>query len=192
MPNGNAEGACGQIVMGGWDIEHYALGWYTKRDTQFQNIWKRWHLNDMRPNCEHQVGPEWTAEDVELVTYGLSAEGYMLHKEALQESERAAIAGEVAELNETGRMLLTDVWYKPMHTAPDTGSPLAGLFEVKKREVKSTGWLYENQHPRGFLNKACPVCGYKYGSAWKKETVPESVLTFLRGLPDTDITPAWV
>lgn len=34
--------------------------------------------------------------------------------------------------------------------------------------------------------------GYAYGSAWKFESVPEDVITFLQSLPDTDIQPAWV
>ncbi len=38
-----------------------------------------------------------------------------------------------------------------------------------------------------------PSCGgYRYGSAWLKEAVPEDVLTWLNGLPDTDKAPAWV
>ena len=34
--------------------------------------------------------------------------------------------------------------------------------------------------------------GYRYGSAWLKEEVPEDVLAWLRALPDTDVMPAWV
>lgn len=34
--------------------------------------------------------------------------------------------------------------------------------------------------------------GYKYGHAWKFEAVPEWVITFFKGLPDTDIQPYWV
>jgi hypothetical protein len=37
-----------------------------------------------------------------------------------------------------------------------------------------------------------PETGYSYGSAWLKEDVPEDVLEFLKGLPDTDKQPAWV
>ena len=33
---------------------------------------------------------------------------------------------------------------------------------------------------------------YRYGSAWLRCEVPEDVIAFLRNLPDTDITPAWV
>jgi hypothetical protein len=36
------------------------------------------------------------------------------------------------------------------------------------------------------------VCGYRYGTEWKREEVPADVLAFLRSLPDADMTPAWV
>ena len=38
----------------------------------------------------------------------------------------------------------------------------------------------------------CPVCGYKYGSAWLHESVPQDVIDFLFGLPDSTEVPAWV
>lgn len=34
--------------------------------------------------------------------------------------------------------------------------------------------------------------GYKYGHAWKFEEVPASVIEFLKSLPDSLETPAWV
>ena len=37
-----------------------------------------------------------------------------------------------------------------------------------------------------------PDTGYRYGSAWLKEPLPQSVIDFLTSLPDTDRTPAWV
>jgi len=37
-----------------------------------------------------------------------------------------------------------------------------------------------------------PEDGYRYGSAWPKEEVPESVIAFLEQLPGSPITPAWV
>jgi hypothetical protein len=42
------------------------------------------------------------------------------------------------------------------------------------------------------ISKPCPVCSYKYGTAWLSEDVPEHVLEFLAGLPDSPVTPAWV
>jgi hypothetical protein len=37
-----------------------------------------------------------------------------------------------------------------------------------------------------------PDTGYSYGSAWLKEDVPDSVLAFLEGLPETNKSYAWV
>lgn len=37
-----------------------------------------------------------------------------------------------------------------------------------------------------------PDNGYKYGSKWLRVEVPQHVIAFLKSLPDTDITPAWV
>jgi hypothetical protein len=37
-----------------------------------------------------------------------------------------------------------------------------------------------------------PDNGYKYGSAWLREEVPEDVIAFLVALPVTRINPAWV
>lgn len=51
-------------------------------------------------------------------------------------------------------------------------------------EKKSTSWVYPAEHPQGILTRACPVCGYKYGTASRKREVPESVLEFLHALPN--------
>lgn len=51
------------------------------------------------------------------------------------------------------------------------------------------GWVYP---PLGHLTEPCPVCGYKYGSAWLTVELPTDVIEFLQSLPDTDRKPAWV
>lgn len=36
-------------------------------------IWRRWHLNHMRPGCEHQTGPEWNVSArIEFRTYSIA------------------------------------------------------------------------------------------------------------------------
>src|SRR5512145_1505921 len=76
--NGNAIGASGQIDMSfahrnpkdndRWEHNptkpgeiKFAPGWDKEKWFDFLDIWKRWHLNDMKANCEHQTGPEWDA-----------------------------------------------------------------------------------------------------------------------------------
>lgn len=58
---------------------------------------------------------------------------------------------------------------------------LAKYYEPKKplyagdgghTETKALGWLKESEHPDGLLAKACPVCGYKYGTSWVYFPIP--------------------
>ena len=75
-PGGNARGGCGQIDM---EFEHrdsahndsrytsrvkpsemkFAKGWSADLWLDFLAIWKVWHLNDMKPGCEHQRALGW-------------------------------------------------------------------------------------------------------------------------------------
>lgn len=58
---------------------------------------------------------------------------------------------------------------------------------------RELGWTYEtHSDPKTFRGQLCPTCGYSIGSAWRKETIPQEVLTFLGKLPETNIQPAWV
>ena len=53
-------------------------------------------------------------------------------------------------------------------------------------------WKTPKEHPDGLLTKPCPICGYKYGTEWLHEDVPEDIVKWLTGLPETTVTPAWV
>jgi hypothetical protein len=52
------------------------------------------------------------------------------------------------------------------------------------------GWDYSKD--QSILSKPCPVCGYKWGTAWNTVPVPNDVLNFLKSLPDSEVAPAWV
>jgi len=49
--------SCGQIIGSTWEIREYAPGWDADLEARFRQTWKAWHLNDMRPGCEHQRAP---------------------------------------------------------------------------------------------------------------------------------------
>jgi hypothetical protein len=53
-------------------------------------------------------------------------------------------------------------------------------------------WVRCDEYKDGLMCKPCAVCGYKYGTQWLHEEVPEKVIEFLTSLPDTDMKPAWV
>jgi hypothetical protein len=74
--SGNATGGCGQIDMGyahrdpadddtRYDAPtparafNFAPGWDRATWLELLDVWKRWHLNDMRAGCEHQRALGW-------------------------------------------------------------------------------------------------------------------------------------
>lgn len=64
---GNAVGGCGQIYDGirpGY--MRFAPGWTLARLVEFLRIWRRWHLNDMRPGSPAQR--EWLRQHPEVGT----------------------------------------------------------------------------------------------------------------------------
>ena len=52
-------------------------------------------------------------------------------------------------------------------------------------------WATPKEHPNGLLGKPCEVCGYKYGSAWLHEDVPQDVISFLESLPAGKRPEGW-
>lgn len=192
--NGDAIGSCGQIEMGLGDGGSIipARGWSQELIKAFLTTWRAWHLNDMRAACSHQRAAGIGSRQLTVTTYRLNSAAWELKKAAEAELVKAAQEGRAAHLTHAQLFLISDEWYKDRFTPPSDTSPLAGLYEVTKREQKLSGWVYEHEHPQGDLSRKCKVCGHAYGSAWLKEAVPPEVVAFLEGLPDTDKIPAWV
>ena len=195
--NGNCAGSAGQCVdeirkgspVGGWTPEMLE---------KFCDIWDRWHLNDMRPYCQHQKDLGWdklAGKKVTLYNYHLRAEVF---------SEQRHLQDRINKLiGKTGTATLTkeekELWNLPI--SKKTWEPLDdSRYEPQKKydwnngatEESTLGWLSPEEHPDGILGKPCPVCGYKYGTSWLREDVPEDVLQFLYNLPDTTRESAWV
>lgn len=208
FPNGNCAGSCGQIDMGYKHrndadddkryqekkrLAYFSLGWEEALWFDFLDIWKRWHLNDMRAGCEHQEGPEWdTAAELEVQEY--TQVDTMAQAVEIMAKHNRATSEELRLLK-----LSNDVWEK-LTSGSSYPYPSEAIEELLakdylrkwKTEKKAAGWVYPFEHPRGLLCKPCPVCGYKYGSGWRREEIPAGVVEFLRGLPDSDRKPAWV
>ena len=43
---------------------------------------------------------------------------------------------------------------------------------------RTLGWTSYDEHP----SEPCPTCGYKYGSAWLYESLPQDVIDFIQPL----------
>ena len=187
--NGDALGSCGQIEKP--EIEQYAGGWDAESVDRLFTTWAAWHLNDMRAACEHQRAEHWGADEVEVVAYGISSEAHDIRRKAEKEAAMAAIEGRVANLSDAEKFMVAPEWFRDRFTPPGADSFLSGLYDVKKRETKRTGWVRPDEHPDGVLGKPCPACGYEYGSAWLFEDVPSDVIEWLESLPESDKTPPW-
>lgn len=201
VSNGGATGSCGQCVdeiREGTPID----GWDREMLNKLCDIWDRWHLNDMRPCCKHQRELGWmelAGKQVTLYNYRLTTESMRKKKDA----EEAALTA----LRKGRTFTPTDVQvtYATLPYSIKTYEKMSGeaaeRYEPKKpiflgdsgpTETKSLGWLRPEEHPDGILGKPCPVCGYKYGTAWKKEEVPEEVIEWLFSLPGAKVRPAWI
>lgn len=197
MNNGDCQGAAGQcsdeirvgVPADGWDREML---------DRFCDIWERWHLNDMRPECEHQRKLGWrdiSVKKVNVFKYSLDSDGYEKHREA----EKAALAalknGETftptpQQIEDYNRPLSLKV-YSYDDEVPDPVGYKKDKILGSYRETKKLGFIYPDQFEDGILAKPCPVCGYKYGTKWLHEEIPDDIVEFLKSLPDAPITPAW-
>ena len=147
-----------------------------KRVKRIVEIWKRWHLNDMRPGCEHQR--DWqTEESLEIPEYTCTDDFYDRRKEA----ERGTLPVDAYEQYRLDEGIVNAICFtagKGPSINPEEGLK-RGLVKISKYKTKLAGWTYETEHPKGLLCKPCPVCGYKYGSAWLFEAIPQEILTEL-------------
>lgn len=192
-PYGNAY-SCGQCVD---DIREGTPTkmWSREMLDKLCDIWDRWHLNDMRAGCKHQVGEAWDANrQVKVYEYKMD-EALRKEQDRLKQNvEEKLLAGAMVQLSE----LQLQLYNKPYFIKYYNSAPPAG-YEKYREETKSVSSLYPmdsdtkcgDKHPLGILCKPCPVCGYKWGSSWLYEPLPEDVVEWLKNLPDTDKTPAW-
>lgn len=199
--NGDCMGSCGQCIEE-IRIGSPVDGWTVEMLQKFCDIWDEWHLNDMRPYCEHQKQLGWeklASKKVTLYQYQLTKEALEAKKEAEAAALNALRKGETFTPSEE-QVLVSSLQYfikfykkLPVKIAKYY-EPKGGIYlgDTGATEEKSLRWLLTNEHPDGILCKPCPICGYKYGSTWRKEKVPKVVIDWLFSLPDAVVLPAWI
>ena len=145
---------------------------------ELYNYWNLYHLNGMHPDCEHQEALGWrdkAKNKVVLYTFKLTPETMQTMRKLEEMAVEAAKRGEPLKTTTKERFILN---LKYSITTPSANVPanMANFYELQKTEEKALGWLRENEHPDGLLCKSCPVCGYKYGTEWKRREIPANVL----------------
>lgn len=201
MSNGDCKGGAGQCV------DEIRKGkpvnvWTHEMLNKLCDIWDRWNLNDMRPYCQHQkeLGCDKIAgEKITLYHYRLTDEANKLKKAAEKAAMDALRKGKTFTPSED------QAFFAGLEYCLDTfgtlSEELTPHYRPKKplypgdsgpTETKMRGWVLCEESDLGILCKPCPVCGYKYGTRWLKEKVPQDVLEWLFTLPETELRPAWV
>ena len=195
--SGNCAGSAGQCVdeiRKGRPTEE----WDEEMLQKFCDIWDEWHLNDMRPYCRHMKKLGWdkdAREEITLYHYKLRPEACAKKKDAEEDAIRHLREGKPFVPTEE------QVFYATLKYFLDVYDPIneetAKYYEPYKglhgeTEKKTRGWVRYDEDKRGLIGRPCPECGYKYGTSWIKEDVPDDVLQWLYELPYTKKQPAWV
>lgn len=197
LKNGNCLGSAGQCVD---EIKEGTptTEWTTEMLQKFCDIWDNWHLNDMRPYCKHQEELGWkelAAKEIKIYHCILKDEISKKKKDA----EKTAI--KYLKMGISFTPTKEQTYYSNLENFIDVyedANNIPSEYEVFKNsirdsiETKTLGWIDTKKYSEGLLGKECPICGYKYGTSWIKEEVPEDIIKWLFELPETKIKPAWV
>ena len=201
MSNGNSRGGAGQCVdsiRSGEPTED----WTKEMLEKFCNIWDEWHLNDMRPYCQHQKELGWreqASEKITLYHYTLTIDASNAKRSAEAEALKALRNGRIFEPTKE-QILFASLAYG-LDIYEELSGELAQYYQPRKSlyagdhgftETQTRGWVRYDDDDKGILCKPCPVCGYKYGTSWIKEEVPQEIIDWLFALPTTKTKPAWV
>lgn len=201
MSNGDCRGSCGQCNK---EISKGVptAGWTDEMIQKLCDIWDKWHLNDMRAYCQHQKELGWNEqarEEITLYHYTITTEASDAQRRAKQEALNALREGRTFEPTKE-QVFFANLEYG-LHVYEKLSGEIAQYYRPHKAlynsdhgftETKTRGWIRYDESDKGILCKPCPVCGYKYGTSWLKEDVPQDVIDWLFALPETQKQPAWV
>ena len=137
-------------------------------------VWKKYHLNDLHPECEHQRKLGWNDSALEEVNndkYSLIPD-ICSRKADIKNSAMEALKNHgVSSISEEDRKIIN----LPVFTrTPEVYGK--DFYHLYKAEKVLRGHLSFEEDSRGLLGKPCPVCGYKYGHAWQYMPIPAEII----------------
>lgn len=181
LANGDCKGGCGQIdVVELLDEEHtFYRGWNEKLVREFQDIWNKWHLNDMRAGCEHQRSGWDLEKTIQVVSITPSIKFYQENNRTkrgeITGDEYEAFVSIIKDVKNARGVLFVYDWVRKLIDE--------GWVSISKTSKERAIHTLFDCHPEGLLTKPCEVCGYKFGSRWLFEEVPDKVIEWLFALP---------
>jgi len=148
------------IIMGGQCIDDIWDGYKNQLQNrklyqEIMDLWKKYHLNGMNAGCIHQRAEKWN--EVLLDD----------SKPKTQDNMAVWTYPKDNMLQAIGRKILDKLHGK--------------AYGIARKIIRINVWSTD-QHKKGLLTKACKICGYKYGTAWNFEAIPEKDLQRIKEL----------
>lgn len=147
-------------------------------------FWKKYHLNDTHPECEHQAKAGWRSiarREVRLFNWTLTNQA-ITEKNKAENAAKAALQNGEAFTPTKEQTFFANLNYSVRSVEADLSEDLRPYYKPKKPlytgdkehvEIKALGWLKPDEHPEGVLCKPCPVCGYQYGTSFHYFPIPK-------------------
>ncbi len=141
---------------------------------EIYRLWKLYHLNDMHPECEHQEAMGWREAAKEIITvykFTLTMDAIKGQNAAKRRILEDAQSGQTVQATPDERLFLGLSYSLD---SPDEELPemLAPFYKQDGTERRSRGFVDYRKEVRGLLGRPCPVCGYRYGTAWQYRPIP--------------------
>ena len=144
-------------------------------------LWRVYRLNAQHTDCVHQRALGWPEKGktpVTQITYYLRPSALAAQSKLRDKALACLEAGETAQFTPKEENLVNLAWERTISDGTNPGPE----YQENKRITKTLAWLRPEEHPEGLLNRPCPECGYKYGSAWLYLPIPENTLAEIRAI----------
>lgn len=142
------------------------------------DLWKKYHLNDMNPDCEHGINEKLADKKITVNTYSQTIETITQINAIKDKIKQQILEVGTSTVSPDERTLLGLPYERTDNIPPN----LQPYYKLVKTEEKTAGWVRYTEHPDGVLCKPCPICGYKYGTKWNYRPIPEKDLTRIKEL----------
>lgn len=151
---------------------------------QIYRLWKLYHLNDMHAECEHQEALGWkeqAAEPMTIYHFMTTTETYSRRREIEKKVIDDAKKGSIVNITDDERKILKLENSIETEEA-ELPESIRAFYKLSRKEPQHRGWVSFDAFPSGLLCKPCPVCLYKYGTAWTYREISEEDLKIIREL----------
>lgn len=164
------------LIHGGQCLDTIAQYVKTPLFQEIYRLWNLYHLNDMHPECAHQAELGWreqAREPINEYIFTLNTDIYSQHAKIKEKALKKLCSGETVKLAPSEQAILT-LKYQITSANETLPKTIAKFYTLTKKQTKCRGQIFYSEDKNGILCKPCPVCGYKYGSAWNYFPIPEA------------------